>query len=124
MLLSLSGQRILSIPKKRQASYETRMRTLSAWDYLAIMAFFKETLDNATNDILVSSYLGSIHTPWPPPLDQIYYACGQSEQEAGFFFGLLLWQAVIDHGGTWFFKPADDVEGMVYFRPRRDDSGA
>jgi hypothetical protein len=50
----------------------------------------------------------------------IYEACGQDEVSAGLFFGLIVWQVVVDRGDCWSFgryeKDGVPIRGMTYFR--------
>lgn len=72
-----------------------------------------------TNEVNTSSWIpgGS----WTGTVfDPIYYACGQDELAAGYFFGLLVWQVVLDHPECWSFgryqKDGIEIRGMTYFR--------
>lgn len=55
-------------------------------------------------------------TVWQP----IYYACGEDAVTAGLFFGLLVWQIVMDREDCWSFgryeKEGIPIRGMTYFR--------
>ena len=56
-------------------------------------------------------------TVWEP----IYHACGDDPVSAGLFFGLLVWQVVIDRReDCWSFgryeKAGIPIRGMTYFR--------
>jgi hypothetical protein len=52
--------------------------------------------------------------------DPIYHACGQNEVSAALFFGLLVWQVVMDRADCWSFgryeKDGIPIKGMTYFR--------
>ena len=54
-------------------------------------------------------------TVWEP----IYRACGEDHVAAGLFFGLLVWQVVMDRGDCWSFgryeKEGILIRGMTYF---------
>jgi len=60
-----------------------------------------------------SDWTGSVFEP-------IYRACQGDENIAGLFFGLLVWQVVMDRGDCWFFgryeKEGVPIRGMTYFR--------
>jgi hypothetical protein len=50
----------------------------------------------------------------------IYEACGEDENAAALFFGLLVWQVVMDREDCWSFgryeKEGIPIRGMTYFR--------
>lgn len=50
----------------------------------------------------------------------IYDACGEDLDTAALFFGLLVWQAVMDREDCWSFgryeKESVPIRGMTYFR--------
>jgi hypothetical protein len=48
----------------------------------------------------------------------IYEACNEKYQDAAFFFGLLMWEAVMKHNENWSFLKYDEnnIKGMTYFK--------
>lgn len=52
--------------------------------------------------------------------DPIYYACGEDPNAAALFFGLIVWQVVMDRVDCWSFgryeKDAVPIKGLTYFR--------
>ncbi len=60
-----------------------------------------------------SDWTGTIFQP-------IYHACGEDEVTAGLFFGLLVWQVVMDREDCWSFgryeKEGIPIRGLTYFR--------
>ena len=54
-------------------------------------------------------------TVWEP----IYRACGEDHVTAGLFFGLIVWQVVMDREDCWSFgryeKEGVPIRGMTYF---------
>ncbi len=60
-----------------------------------------------------SDWTGTVFEP-------IYHACGLDEEAAARFFGLLVWQVVMDHNDCWSFgryeKEGIPIRGMTYFR--------
>jgi hypothetical protein len=52
--------------------------------------------------------------------EPIYYACGENPEVAALFFGLLVWQVVMDREDCWSFgryeKEGIPIKGMTYFR--------
>jgi len=94
---------------------------LSDKDYKAMTnelnTIVQKSIDEKS-DIVVSSFiLGSYwsDTIW----DAIYSkACGCNEEYSAQFFGLLLYQVLIDREETWFFIKQDVARGMIYFREK------
>jgi hypothetical protein len=60
-------------------------------------------------------WIGTVYEP-------LYYARHQNQEHAGWFFGLIVWKALIERDDAWYFKPSDkdgdDVLGTTYFRKR------
>jgi hypothetical protein len=60
-----------------------------------------------------SDWTGTIFQP-------IYHACGEDEATAALFFGLLVWQVVMDREDCWSFgryeKDGIPIRGLTYFR--------
>ena len=60
-----------------------------------------------------SDWTGTVFQP-------IYQACGGDQIAAGLFFGLLVWQVVMDRDDCWSFgryeKSGVPIRGMTYFR--------
>lgn len=54
------------------------------------------------------------------PFQPIFHACGEDETAAALFFGLLVWQVVMDREDCWSFgryeKEGIPIKGMTYFR--------
>jgi hypothetical protein len=52
--------------------------------------------------------------------EPIYYACGENPDVAALFFGLLVWQVVMDRDDCWSFgryeKEGTPIRGITYFR--------
>jgi hypothetical protein len=52
--------------------------------------------------------------------DPIYHACGQDQEAAARFFGLIVWQVVMDHPDCWasgrYEKDGLPLRGRTYFR--------
>jgi hypothetical protein len=119
MLYSLDGVQVTSIPASRQADFAAWMQNLSPADYQRVRDAINAYAD--PRDVFVSSHIpgkdwiGTVYEP-------LYFACRQNQTHAGFFFGLIVWQTMIDREDEWYFKPgerdANDVLGMTYFRKR------
>ena len=67
-------------------------------------------------EIHVSSFIPG--SDWDYPYYHIYEACDHEYQDAAFFFGLLMWEAVMKHNDTWSFIKYDEnnIKGMTYFK--------
>lgn len=117
MLFSIDGKKIHSIPKSRKVSFNGWIKKLSESDYNGIYNGINSYFDE--KEVVISSYIpgkdwtGTVYQP-------IYEACNQDQQNAAFFFGLIVWSVVIERNDTWYFKPSDqdfdDVMGMTYFQ--------
>jgi hypothetical protein len=71
-------------------------------------------------DIHTSSWMPGSNwqgTAYQPIYDK---ACNQSFQQSGWFFGLILWDVMVDRPEEWYFikDPNGDILGTTYFRPR------
>ena len=123
MLFAISNdaniKEIMSIPSRRQSFFSERMENMSTEDYQQIRDTLSDHFENKEVDC--SSFVpGSDWTG--TPYEPIYWACDENIEEAGFLFGLILWQFMIDHEDAWAFTSAEDsfpernIRGKVYFR--------
>lgn len=117
MLFSLDGTEITSIPRKRKEDYDRWRAELSDPDYDKVVHALKAHMSG--KEVEVSSFIPGSHwagTDYQP----LYEACGQSKQQSGWFFGLILWKVMIEHPDKWCFMntetATDDVLGKTYFR--------
>ena len=100
--------------------YDRWLAALNAVDPKAYQCICKEL--NARFDkreVDTSSWIPG--SDWSgTPFDAIYWACQQDETAAGLFFGLLVWQVVMDREDCWSFgryeKDGTPIKGMTYFR--------
>lgn len=120
MLFSMSDEPMTTLP--HADDYRLWRSNISDNDYDRIVADINTFVDNQNN--FVSSYLpGQLwgSTPCQPLLD----ACGQSREQAGLFFGLIVWETIKARNDEWYFKPAEsedrDVMGKVYWRRNSQD---
>jgi len=126
MLCSVNGKEITGIPRRRQADFNAWRRNLSNEDYENVIRNLHQVFDEAIesgqareqNGIVTSSYIPGrdwTNTPYQP----IYEACGENFDQARLFFGLLVWDAVIQHENNWIFirqeRDSDHPLGMTYF---------
>jgi len=120
MLFSIDEKEITDIPHRRKADFNRWRKKLADSDYEAVLDAINQYVNNVPLDKpFVSSFLpgkdwtGTVYQP-------LYIACGQSDEQSGWFFGLIVWQVMIDHDDEWFFKLADndgdDVLGTTYWR--------
>ena len=126
MLATIDGQGVTSIPKRRQSFYQRIRNRMSDADYNAIMDKLEQVLDNVSSgdEVVTSSFVPGNN--WSNTVyDSIYIACGpevEPEKYAGWMFGLLMWEAVINHNDLWLFikSETDDGEplGTTYFKPK------
>jgi len=124
MLYSLDDKEITDIPKRRQRAFNIWRSNLADSDYEAVVEAINAYVDTVPPDKpFVSSFIpgsdwtGTVYQP-------LYIACGQSEEQSGWFFGLIVWQVMIDHPEGWLFKLADkedDVLGTTYWRRNKQD---
>jgi hypothetical protein len=119
MLYTVDKQRITHIPHRND--YDRWRSRLSDEHYTAIMEEFRKVLDKG--EVQVSSFIPG--SDWTDTVYQPIYeeACDEDDRLAAFFFGLLMWNAVMEHPEAWSFQKysravptAADIQGMVYFR--------
>jgi hypothetical protein len=86
-----------------------------------------QRIDPTAQEVYTSSWIPGRNwegTPFQPIFDA---ACGMSVEAAAKFFGILLWQVVIDRPEAWGFgryeKDGTPIEGMTYFRLPSLDRG-
>jgi hypothetical protein len=113
LLYTIDKERITEIPNK--TIYKKWRLELSESQYKEVMKAFEEILDG--DDIQVSSLIPE--ADWDYPFVHIYNACNKDYQSSIYFFGLLMWEAVMKHSATWSFFPKskkDKTQGTLYFR--------
>lgn len=117
MLFTIERVKVDYIPHKRD--YDRWRQSLSETDYVNIMESFEQILNNG--EVHVSSFVPG--NDWTnTPYQAIYIACDEDEQHSAFFFGLLMWEAVMRHNDNWSFIKYDDknIKGMTYFKVKID----
>lgn len=110
-----SGKEIISIPYR--ANYERWRRNLSDEDFQLIFDELNERVDQ--NEILTSSWIPG--SDWTNTVFQpIYEACGRNVDAAAKFFGLILWEVMMERPEYWSFgryrKDVIQIEGLTYFK--------
>lgn len=108
---------------KRQThefEYSQWMRRLNPADFQRICDALNEYIDNqGGGEIITSSWVPG--TDWTDsPFHPIYTAVGEDWEMARFFYGLIVWNVMMNRPETWSFgrypKNDGDVIGMTYFR--------
>ncbi len=122
MLFTIDSKQITGIPSRRQRDFNTWRRNLAESDYQAVREAINRYVDAVPLDKpFVSSFIPG--SDWRGTVyDPLFMACGHSEEQSGWFFGLIVWQVMIDHEEEWVFKPADkegDILGTTYWRRNR-----
>lgn len=125
MLFDIEGNTQTSIP--RRPFYDQCRSNLTDLDHEGIMAEVHRIMNQAIEDgaqrgevgIFNSSYVAG--ADWTDtPFQPIYEACGQDEDVAKLFYGLLVWEAVMCHDDDWVFhrmeSTSDRPLGMSYFQ--------
>ena len=121
MLYSIDDQNkpIRAIPHRRV--YDTYRSRLSQQEYDAIIKHLNNLVDG--DEIHTSSWIPG--SDWTGTVFQPIYekACRKDFEASARFFGLLLWEVMMEHSEDWSFGryQANDIpiEGMTYFRIRR-----
>lgn len=121
MLYDLNGRRITEIPHRKD--YDRWRASLSDTKYLGVINAIHQELDAA---IASKGDQAVVKSSWLPgrnwlntPYHAIYLACNENSDAAKLFYGLLCWDAVMQHAEGWrFFKEDDPTspKGMTYFR--------
>jgi len=119
MLFPIRGKQITDIPRRQRADFKAWRENLADYDYDAVVNAINEYVDAVPEDKpFVSSFIPG--SDWTDTVYQpLYLACGQSKEQSGWFFGLIVWQVMIDHEEEWVFKISDkedDVLGTTYWR--------
>lgn len=119
MLFPIRGKQITDIPRRRRADFKAWREILVDSDYDAVVNAINEYVDAVPEDKpFVSSFIPG--SDWTETVYQpLYIACGQSVEQSGWFFGLIVWQVMIYREEDWMFKPADkedDILGTTYWR--------
>jgi hypothetical protein len=115
-LFSIDEKQVKSLPKARKVQFNRWRQKTSDADYeLAVKGIARRCDDR---EFVVSSFLPG--KDWSEnEFQPLFLACGRNEEHAGWYFGLIVWQYMIDDPErNWYFlKPGDedDVKGMRYF---------
>lgn len=119
MLYSLDSRRYIeTIPHKRD--YDIWRSRLTQSEYDAIMEELQSRIEG--DEIVTSSWIPG--ADWTGTVFEPIYskACRCDFDAAARFFGLLVWEAVLNHPDVWSFgryeKDGVPIEGLTYFKLR------
>lgn len=117
MLYSLNERQIHRLPRKRQEQFNIWRRRIPDAEYDRAVEGIHRRCDS--QEFVVSTFLAG-HDWTENEFRPLYVACDGNEEQAGWFFGLIVWQVMIDDPERrWYFiKPRDEeeVRGMKYFQ--------
>jgi hypothetical protein len=111
-----AGQAITHIPHARE--YRQWKRKMSAGEIDAIFAALNARFD--VSEIETSSWIPG--ADWSETVYQPIYekACNRNSNAAALCFGLMVWEALMNHSAVWGFgryeKDGIPIRGMTYFR--------
>ena len=123
MLFSIDGTEMQTVPARRRKDFDTWKDRLEDDEYKAVQHEINRLIDEGEGkDVVVSSFLPGkdwIGTVFEP----LYHACKKNVEVSGWFFGLIVWQTMIERDDKWFFMktemPDRDILGMTYFKPSK-----
>lgn len=114
MLYTVDRQHVDFIPHHQD--YDRWCQRLSEDQIQDIMEELEKVLNQG--EVHVSSFVPG--SDWTGTVYQPIYeiACDEDERQAAFFFGILMWVAVMNHPETWSFLKykEDNIQGMTHFR--------
>ncbi len=120
MLYDIDRNLVTTVP--HETEYRAWISNLSDKDLAGIRKQLTRMITDS--DIHTSSWMPG--EDWTgTPFEPIYEtACGQSFQKAGWCFGLILWELMMEREEAWCFikDPDREILGTTYFRvPDLDD---
>lgn len=107
---------VRDIPHQRE--YDIWRARIRDQEYLAIMAALNARIEG--DEIVTSSWIPG--SDWIGTVYQPIYSksCRMNGDHAAKFFGLLLWEVMLNHEDVWSFgryeKDGLPIEGMTYFK--------
>lgn len=119
MLFSIDDNQVNGIPRRRQEQWNLWRGNIPNSDYEQIVDQINDFCDGHSH--FISSFIPKQiwgNQTCQPLLD----ACNQSAENAGFFFGLIVWMTLIQRDDEWIFKLADnedDIQGTTYWQRER-----
>jgi len=114
MLFTVEGEQIETLPRTRIEFFDSCVQRLSGRQIEAMRAEINRRFD--AGDVNTSSWIpGSDWTG--TPFEPIYYdACHEDWDSSRWFFGLLVWDTVMQREDSWAFIRQDVAQGLTYFR--------
>lgn len=119
MLISFeTGKQVTSIPHK--IDYKKWRNNLDDGDYQLIVEALNQYIDDKVTVsepvtagwIPTKDWTGTVYEP-------LFDACGQNFIQAGFFFGLIVFETMMNRPEEWFFgkfsKDGREIGSMTYF---------
>lgn len=116
MLYSVeTGKVIKQVPHLNEFNFWRSKLTIEQYDY--IIKELNNRLD--TNEVHTSSWIPG--KDWSDtPFEAIYEACDEDQENAAKFFGLILWETIMNREEYWSFghyeKNGIPIQGITYFR--------
>jgi hypothetical protein len=114
MLFDINRRRVTNVP--HEDDYRRWRAALPDVDFRAIWSELDGRV--GSNDILTSSWMPGNN--WEGTVFQPMYdrACNNSFEQAGWFFGLTLWDVIMNRREAWCFikDPDGNIRGTTYFR--------
>jgi hypothetical protein len=135
MLFDLNGKHMTQVP--HHDDFERIVKKLGPQRVEELRAHIQKLIDDyppvakSTRRMINSSWWGSEMEPWPPPLDHLYLVARELEnfthdetlssdvedavqEKAGMYWGLFLWEAMIQRPERWYFYSSEGVLGKTY----------
>lgn len=117
MLFTIEKKQIFDLPQNRRSDFKRWRSQITDSDYQTIKDELIKHI--SADDVHTSSWIpgsnwhGTVFEP-------LYYACSGNETYAAFFFGLILFEVMIEHPDCWCFGRFDfngkSLHGLTYFK--------
>ena len=118
MLFTMEGKKIKKVPYLND--FKRWRKNISDSDYNAVVDALNTHIDG--DRIHTSSFIPG-HNWAGTVYESIWRACNQNDKQAALFYGLILFQVMIDHDDQWIFgkfeKDGKSLRGTTYFKPER-----
>ena len=116
MLLDINGNRVNRDPHQKE--YTAWCAEISPADLQAMEQVINDYCDDC--DEIRSSFMPGKSPAIKALFPKLTVACNGNEEQAGLFFGNIVWRVICDrHGEDWRFSRSEDEEGMFYWCTRR-----
>jgi len=111
MLQDIEGNPVNRNP--HQAEYDNWCNALAESDLVAMQQAINDYTDD--RDELQASFLPGKSPEIKALFPRLTAACGGDEEQAGLFFGNIVWRVIYDRSENWRFTRTEGVEGMFYW---------